>query len=108
MSVKPSDPSILTTDASTSGGKRGQALLSKRRYALLEQGFKDILQDRCLHGQEDDALNKLMVHIQETLQFDPDASTYASRDTKKVIERQRVRNTAIKDLAGLLRSKLGE
>jgi len=53
-------------------------------------------------------LEMLLKHIQETLQFDPKASTYAARDAKKVIDRQRERNVAIKDIAKLVRSQLKE
>jgi len=97
-----------TASNSTTGCKRVQALLSKKRYALLESGFKDILKERCMQGREDETLQMLLKHIQETMQFDPQASTYAARDARKLIDRQRERNASIKDIAKMLRSQLKE
>ena len=90
--------------ASTSAPiKKGQSMLSKKRYTQIEEKFKEILGDR---EDSDKVLGRLLAEFREIMQFDPDGPTYGARDTSKVIERQKARNIAIKDLANLVRSQL--
>jgi hypothetical protein len=88
--------------------KRGQSMLSKRRYRQIEEKFKEILLLGGSREENDDGvlLGRLLTEFREIMQFDPEGPTYGARDTAKQCEYQRNRNIAIKDLAKMVRERL--
>jgi hypothetical protein len=86
--------------------KRGQSMLSKRRYRQIEEKFKEILVTDNREENDGVLLDKLLTEFREIMQFDPEGLTYGARDKEKQCEYHRNRNIAIKDLATMVRSKL--
>ena len=94
------------TDSADAPMKRGQSMLSKRRYRQIEEKFKEILIGDSKELNEGVLLSRLLTEFREIMQFDPEGPTYGARDKAKQCEYHRNRNIAIKDLATMVRSKL--
>jgi len=97
-----------SSTASDAPMKKGQSMLSKRRYRQIEEKFKEILIGVSKEENEGVILARLLTEFREIMQFDPEGPTYGARDTAKQCEYQRNRNMAIKDLAKIVREKLKE